>query len=124
MKLSDTLKQIILTTIALFFIVAGFGAFISKDIKSFLIGLLFGTIFSILKMILLEKTLNKAMDMTGQKAINYTRLHYTLRYFLTFVVLLVAVYRDFNLYGVVIGIILTIPSVYIVNFKNKNNDNI
>lgn len=124
MKLSDTLKQIILTTIALFFIVAGFGTFIAKDIKSFLIGLLFGTIFSILKVILLEKTLNKAMDMTSQKAINYTRIHYTLRYFLTFVVLLVAVYRGFNLYGVIIGVVLTIPAVYIVNFKNKNNTNI
>lgn len=124
MKLSDTLKQIILTTIALFFIVAGFGVFILKDIKSFLMGLLFGTIFSILKMLLLEKTLDKAMDMTEKKAISYTRIHYTLRYFLTFVVLLVAVYRGFNLYGVIIGIILTIPAVYIVNFKNKNNNNI
>ena len=64
------------------------------------------------------------MDMTSQKAINYTRIHYTLRYFLTFVVLLVAVYRGFNLYGVIIGVVLTIPAVYIVNFKNKNNTNI
>ena len=124
MNISNTAKQIIITTIALFFIVLGISTFIVDDIKNFLIGLIFGTIFSILKLILLEKTLNKAMDMSGAKAINYTRIHYTLRYFLTFIVLLIAIYRDFNLFGVIIGIVLTIPSVYIVNFKNKNNTNI
>ncbi|WP_250278064.1 ATP synthase subunit I [[Clostridium] colinum] len=124
MKISNTSKQIIITTIALFCITFGISTFIVSDIKSFLIGLIFGTIFSILKLILLEKTLNKAMEMTEQKAINYTRIHYTLRYFLTFVVLLIAVYKDFNIVGVIIGILLTVPSVYIVNFKSKNKPNI
>lgn len=124
MKICDTSKQIILTTIALFCIVFGASIFVVSNVKSFLIGLTFGTIFSILKLILLEKTLSKAMNMSGQKAINYTRIHYTLRYFLTFVVLLVAVYRKFNLFGVIIGILLTTPAVYISSFKNRNNVNI
>ncbi len=119
MNLSNTLKQIIITTIALFFIITGISVFIVKDIKSFIIGLLFGTIFSILKLILLEKTLNKAMGMSSSKAINYTRIHYTLRFFLTFVVLFVGYLRGFDIIGVVIGILLTTPAVYIVNFKNK-----
>ena len=113
MKISDTSKQIIVTTIALFCIIFGIATFIVSDVKSFLIGLAFGTIFSILKLILLEKTLNKAMDMTGAKAVNYTRIHYTLRYFLTFIVLLIAVFRDFNIIGVIIGILLTVPAIYI-----------
>ena len=117
MKISDTSKQIIVTTIALFCIIFGIATFIVSDVKSFLIGLA----FSILKLILLEKTLNKAMDMTGAKAVNYTRIHYTLRYFLTFIVLLIAVFRDFNIIGVIIGILLTVPAIYIVNFKNKKN---
>ena len=119
MKISSTSKQIIITTIALFFIVTGISTFFVKDIKHFLIGLVFGTIFSILKLILLEKTLNKALDMSGQKAINYTRIHYTLRYFLTFIVLLSAVYKGFNIFGVIIGVVLTIPAIYIVNLKIK-----
>lgn len=119
MKISDTSKQIIVTTIALFFIVFGIATFVVSNVKSFLIGLTFGTVFSILKLILLEKTLSKAMDMTGSKAINYTRIHYTLRYFLTFIVLLIAVFRDFHIIGVIIGVLLTIPAIYIVNFKNK-----
>lgn len=124
MNISNTAKQIIITTIALFFIVLGISTFIVDDIKNFLIGLLFGTIFAILKIILLEKTLNKAMSMSTSKAITYTRIHYTLRFFLTFVVLFIGYYRDFDIIGVVIGILLTNPAVYIVNFKNKNNINI
>lgn len=119
MKISSTSKQIIITTLALFFIVIGVSTFFVKDIKSFLIGLVFGTMFSILKLILLEKTLNKALDMSEQKAINYTRLHYTLRYFLTFIVFLAAVYKGLNIIGVMIGVILTVPAVYIVNLKIK-----
>lgn len=121
MKISNTSKQIIITTVALFFIVTGVSIFIVKDIKGFLVGLIFGTIFSILKLILLEKTLDKALNMTGEKAINYTRIHYTLRYFLTFIVLLIAVYRGFNIIAVIIGVLLTIPAVYISNFKYKAN---
>ncbi len=119
MKISSTSKQIIITTIALFFIVTGISIFFVKNTIPFIVGLIFGTIFSILKLILLEKTLNKALDMSGQKAINYTRIHYTLRYFLTFIVLLVAIYKGFNVFGVIIGVVLTIPSIYIVNFKLK-----
>lgn len=120
MNLSNISKQIIMTTIALSFIAFGIGAFMSKNITNFGIGLLFGTIFSILKLILLEKTLDKAVGMTSAKAVNYTRIHYTLRYFLTFLVLLVAVYKKFDIIAVIVGIILPVPAIYIVNFKNKN----
>nr|WP_317357445.1 ATP synthase subunit I [uncultured Tyzzerella sp.] len=122
MKISDTLKQIIITMIALALIVCGISVFFVNDIKSFLIGIAFGTVFSVLKLMLIEKTLSKAMDMSGQKAVNYTRVHYTLRYFLTFAVLLVAAYRDFNIIAVIIGILLPSPAVYIVKFKNKSNN--
>lgn len=120
MKISTISKQIIIMTIALFFIVLGISTFIVSDIKLFIIGMAFGTIFAILKIILLEKTLEKAMTMPEKKAINYTRIHYTLRYFLTFVVILVGYYRGFNIIGVLIGIFLTTPSIYIVNYKNRN----
>ena len=121
MKISNTSKQIIIMMIALFLIIFGVSVFFINDTKSFFIGLSFGTIFSILKLILIEKTLNKALDMTGKKAANYIRIHYTLRYFLTFAVLLIAVYKDFNIIGVIIGILLPLPAIYIAKFKNKSN---
>ncbi len=122
--MSSTLKQMIKTILALAFIVLGIGFFVSKDLKSFIIGLIFGTIFAILKLILTEKTLNKAMDMQASKATNYCRLHYTLRYFLTFAVLLVAVFRNFNIIAVIIGILLPVPAGYIINIKLKKENNI
>ena len=120
MKISNTSKQIIIIMIALFLIIFGVSVFFINDTKSFFIGLIFGTIFSILKLILIEKTLNKALDMTGKKAANYIRIHYTLRYFLTFAVLLIAVYKGFNIIGVIIGILLPLPAIYIAKFKNKS----
>ena len=87
MKISNTSKQIIIMIIALFFIIFGISTFFIDNIKSFFIGFSFGTIFSILKLILIEKTLIKALVMPGKMAPNYIRVHYTLRYFLTFAVL-------------------------------------
>ncbi len=121
MKISNTSKQIIIMIIALFFIIFGISTFFIDNIKSFFIGFSFGTIFSILKLILIEKTLIKALDMPGKKASNYIRVHYTLRYFLTFAVLLIAVYKNFNIIGVILGILLLLPATYITKFKNKSN---
>lgn len=119
MKISTTSKQIIITMIALSFITLGISIFFVENIKSFIIGIVFGTMFSVLKLILIEKTLAKSLDMVGQKAVNYTRIHYTLRYFLTFAVLFVATYKGFNIVAVIIGLLLPLPAVYIVKFKNK-----
>lgn len=118
-KLSDTSKQIILFMIAIALVFMGIGAFIISSGKvPYIKGLLFGTIFSILKLILLEKTLNKAMDMNIKNASNYTRLHYSLRYFLTGVVLVVAALDEgMNLIGTIIGLLTLRISVYLVNIK-------
>lgn len=122
-KISKTTSQIIVMMIALSLLCLGISVFFVKDIIMFLIGLLFGSIFSILKIILLEKTLNKAIDMEKSKAINYTRFNYVLRYFLTFLVLIIAVYRRdiMDLFGVIIGLILTRPAIYFVNLINKKS---
>ena len=122
-KISKTTSQIIVMMLALSLLCLGISVFFVKDIIMFLIGLLFGSIFSILKIILLEKTLNKAIDMEKSKAINYTRFNYVLRYFLTFLVLIIAVYRRdiMDLFGVIIGLILTRPAIYFVNLINKKS---
>lgn len=120
---SETTKQIILIMMALFIIALGVGILVSPSevIEHYAFALLFGTIFSILKLVLLEKTIERAVDMTGSKAVNYARLHYVLRFFLTFLVLFIANYRQMNIYGVVIGVLLSTPAVYIMHFKNRKN---
>lgn len=119
-SISDTAKQIILIMLALFLITSGVGTMFVSNPMAFLTGLLFGTCFSILKIILLEKTLEKALEMSTEKATNYTRIHYVLRYFLTFIAIVMAVVRNMDLIGVAVGIILSTPAVYIMQFKNRN----
>lgn len=119
-SITDTAKQIIMIMLALFLISAGVGTMFVSEPIAFMMGLLFGTVFSIIKMILLEKTLDKALEMSSEKAVNYTRIHYVLRYFLTFGVILVATTRNMDLVGVAIGILLSTPAVYIMQFKNRN----
>ena len=124
-KISNTTKQIIFNMLALALIFLGIGYFFTENILAFFLGLLLGTGFSVLKLILIEKTISKAMEMPKEKAIGYTRLHYTLRYILTALVLLIAVFRkeQINLVSVIIGLIILRPAIYISTFKERKNSN-
>lgn len=119
-KLSDVSKKIIITLLAISLVAFGIGAFIVNDIIAYAKGLAFGTLFTILKLILLERTLNKSINMPAANASNYARLHYMMRYFLTGVVLVVsALEPSINMFGVIIGLIILRPAVYIVNIKTE-----
>lgn len=121
MKVLPITKQIIMMMVSLVLICLGVGIFLVDNKKTFIFGILYGAIFSALKVILLEKTLNKAVDMSAQKATNYIRIHYVLRYFLTFAILGIAVYRSdiMDIYGVIIGFLVLRPAIYLVNSKNN-----
>ena len=73
---------------------------------AFSVGLLSGCALSAVKIVLLEKTLTRAVDM-GEQAKNYATLHATLRYFGTIIVLAPAViFRGaFGVIGVVAGLL-------------------
>ncbi len=122
MDMSKTLKQIIITVAALGVIAFGIGIFFTENVLFWLIGIAFGTIISIIKVILLEKTLNKAVDMPPEDAKNYTRSRYTLRLVLSVVLIVAAVKIPYiNVIGVIVGLLLVQPAVYIVNFANRKN---
>ncbi len=124
-KISSTTKQIIFMMFALSLIFFGIGSLFTENIWAFFMGFLLGTGFSILKLILLEKTLAKAMEMPQEKAIGYTRFHYSLRYILTGAVLLIAAFRkeQIDLIAVIIGLIILRPAIYLVAFKEKRIKN-
>lgn len=123
-KISNTTKQIIFMMLALSLIFFGIGSLFTENILAFFLGFLLGTGFSILKLILLEKTIDKAMEMPQEKAVSYTRLHYTLRYILTGAVLLIASLReDISLIAVIIGLIILRPAIYLVALKEKRIKN-
>lgn len=121
MKISNTCKQLIIIMVSLSFICLGIGLFITKNVKGLFLGYLLGTIFSSLKLILLEKTLERAVAMPKEKSVSYTRLHYCFRYFLTIIVIVVAGISkgEISLVGVLVSLILLRPAIFIVRLKDK-----
>jgi len=90
---------------------------------AFGLGLLTGCALSVLKVILLEKAFNKAVDMGKEKAPNYARLQAVLRYGLTIVVMLGAVVfpRFIGLFGIIAGILSLQLASYITGFLRRKN---
>ena len=125
MNIGNTCKRIIFLTAAFGLIFFGVGIFFTDNVLYFAKGIVFGTVFSVLKVILLEKTLKKAVDMGQANAQNYTRLHYSIRYFLTGVVVVVAaLVKSISLPGVVLGLAAMTPAVFIAGRMEKDGGNI
>lgn len=121
-KISDTCKKILICIFAIGILAFLVGFNFVSNVFAYAQGLLFGTVFSMLKIMLLEKTLNKAVDMRPEDAQNFTRLHYTARFFLTLVVLAVgALVDNVSFLGVIIGLLTISPAVFIVNTIVKKN---
>lgn len=123
MNTEMALKQIIISVAALGIIALGIGMFFVENILYWIIGIVAGTIISVIKVIMLYKTLDKAVDMSPEDAKNYTRSRYTFRMVLSIVLVIVAIKIPYvNVIGVIVGLLLVQPAVYIVNFINKNNN--
>lgn len=81
---------------------------------SWSLGVLFGLVFSILKLKLMEKTFSKALQMPEAKARSYATFHYMLRYLLTGVVLVIsALEASINMLGVLVGIVSMKVAAYV-----------
>lgn len=125
-KISETAKRIIISMTAISLIFLGIGIFFINNQIAYAKGIIFGTVFSILKLLLLERTINKSLDMSKSGAQNYARAHYMLRYLLTGVVLAVgALEPSISLLGVIIGIFCMRPAVYAATYieKKQNSEN-
>lgn len=127
-NVSETCKRMIFSDVAVSLVFYGIAALLiiifenSLGIKifNFSLGMIFGTLFTILKILLLEKTVNKAVDMPREQAQNYTRLHYTLRYFLTGAVIVAAVINPWtSIAGVVLALAAFRPAVYFTGWLEK-----
>lgn len=121
-SISQANKQIIMIMIAIAFIALGIGSFLVSNFLTYFLGIFAGTGFSILKLLLLEITLKKSLNMEPKKATNYVNLHYSFRYLLTGIFLFIAIKReDISTLGTVIGLLSLRPAIYIVNFMPKKN---
>lgn len=129
-KLSETGKQLIKVMLSLDLVCFGIGIIVTalwfpNEVAKFTYGVVFGGVFSILKLLLLERTLSKSVDLSGgrAKAQNYVRLHYMIRYFLTGAVLVVAATIGISaIIGVFICLVTLRPATHIVNYKLKDRE--
>ena len=84
---------------------AGISFFLFKEAEPIAMGLIFGTLISILNFKLLDNTITKAVQMPPNRATSYTIAHYLARYIIYFVVLLVAAKADYlNLIATIVGL--------------------
>ncbi|MGI6169445.1 MAG: ATP synthase subunit I [Christensenellales bacterium] len=123
MKLSDHAKKMIRTICILLFIlvVAGVVYYRSWSCLPFVFGALLGAAVSILKVLLLERAVDKALAMEEKAAGNYVRLQHLLRLLLTAVVLvLAALVPAISLWGAAAGVFTFQISVYILKFSLKS----
>jgi len=132
MNLSMPSRRIILVIGISALVLIAVGAVIYRSLEAlyFAVGVILTSSLNVFKVMLLERTVKKAVDMeqpdTGN---NYVRLQYLLRYFLTGLVLLaaglVSVYVEppfINIWGAVAGLFtLQIAVISVRSMKNDEN---
>jgi hypothetical protein len=119
MKISDLAKRLILTIciLAAVFIGASVAYYRSSSCLPFALGVLLGAAVSVAKVIIVERTVDRALEMEKKAAGNFTRLNHLLRLFLTGAALLLAALAPgISLWGAAAGVLTFQVSVYIQRF--------
>ena len=80
-------KTLSLKVIVLLLLILGIGALFTNDLSAWIQGLLFGGIFTLLKIKLMEITFRRAVKKEPNSAKRYVQANYMLRYVITFIVL-------------------------------------
>ena len=112
---NDLILNIGKRVMVLVLLLSGVFAFAFKEPRPIILGLIFGSIISILSLKLIDNTITKAVKMTPSKATGYTIAHYMARYIIYFIVLLVAAVADYlNLFST-IGGLFTVKFVIIIS---------
>ena len=91
---------------------------------AFGVGLFLGCALSAAKVVLLEKALNRAVELGAEKAKNYARLQMILRYGLTILVVLGAVFfrEVVGVFGMIAGLLVLQAASYIASAVLKGKE--
>lgn len=123
MKLSDLSKKMI-TSILIIGLICIIGSAIyyrSLSFLPFMIGVILGSAASIGRVLLLERTVDKALTMEQKNAGNYVSLQHILRLLFSGVVLVIgAIVPQINLWGVVAGVLAFQLAIYSLKFTTKS----
>ena len=117
--------MLMICVVALVIIAGGAVFFQSIEALYFAIGVILTSSLNVLKIYMLERTVNRTLDMDNpESGKNFVRLHYLVRYFLTGAVLLGAglvwIYVDppfINIWGAVLGVFTLQIAVIVVRHR-------
>lgn len=122
MKLSDLAKRMIITIliIVLACVLGSVLYYRSLDFLPFLFGAILGSLVSIVRVFLLERAVDKAVEMEKKQAGNYVTIQHLLRLLLSGLALVLgATVPQINLWGVVAGILAFQLALYNLKFTSK-----
>lgn len=120
---NDEYKMLMIGTLIVGVILIIIGLIFHPDQLAWTKGVVFGTVFTALKLALIKKTIEKAIDMSKSKATKHTMGQYTIRYGLTGVVLLVAILEpSIELWGVFAGLFTMKIAIYALLMLGKINN--
>lgn len=118
-----TRNGLILTTIVLGVVCIAAGMFFVSGFLPWILGVAIGVLMCVFRVFSMTKSIEKAVDMSPEDAKNYAKSQYMLRYIITFAVAVAACYMGFaNPVGVIVGLVLLQPAVYIYNFIDKRTN--
>jgi hypothetical protein len=117
-KPSDTLKFIFIAMAAVCVIIFIAGLIFSKEPLHFTLGLIFGSVISVIRILMLAKSINISVDMEPSEAKVYMMGQYHLRMLMIVVAVVVGAMTKgvLGIFGIIAGLIAMQPSVYIANF--------
>jgi len=116
----SVVRPLIIKTTVIIVIAFIVGVFIVNDQLAYAKGLALGGIFTVLKFQLMQTTFKKAILKPRKSAERYATMHYTIRYLLTLLVIIVgALEPSINVVGVVIGLLSMKAAAYWQGYQEK-----
>lgn len=97
-------------------------AIVTEEPLKYILGVTYGSLFSILNFKLMFLQVQKAIKMPSAKAQSYLQTRYFLRYLITGVVIYMALINPWlNIIGVFLGLIAVKLSIYLHEFLSKKS---
>ena len=123
LNISDTAKKLIIGTVCIAAILSIIGSFFITDTISFFIGALAATAISVLKIILMERSIVRSVDMDAKGAVVYARAQYAMRYFMTIgVMVAVASFSTAALYGAIAAMLAMPFASHAMRYMMRNEN--
>lgn len=121
-KTNDYYRMIMIGTLVAGLVLMAIGLIFHTNKYAWVKGVTFGTIFTAIKLVLINRTANKVVDMNRSDATRHTMGQYTIRYLLTGGVLLISILdSSIDMWAVFFSLFTTKIAIYVLLMMGKIN---